>query len=83
MKVRLLRPLDGLEMGDTADYPEADARRLARRGAVTLLEAKSEPAPANKARKAAPSNKAAAFDHDGDGNPGGAPKGGNRKKGGK
>lgn len=31
-KVRLLRPLDGNEPGSIIDYPDNDAKRLARRG---------------------------------------------------
>lgn len=59
VQVKLLRPLDGRNIGDTADYPEADAKRLAARGTVEIAAAKSEPAPANKAQPA-PVNKSAA-----------------------
>ena len=56
VKVKLLRPLDGVEVGKTVEYPEADAKRLAEYGAVELVgkaaappSTKMEPAPLNKA----------------------------------
>lgn len=66
---------------EQADRLEKDG--LAKRvGGSSKEETKAEPsAPENK-MEAAPANKGviSAFDHDGDGNDGGAPKGGNRKK---
>lgn len=61
VKVKLLRPLNGQEVGSTVEYHKADATRLAARGAVKVLgEAKSEDgAPENKAEPA-PANKSAA-----------------------
>ncbi len=66
VKVKLLRPLDGVsvEDGKSVEYPEADAKRLAEYGAVQIVgggkaETKAEAAaPANK-MDAAPANKAA------------------------
>lgn len=55
VKVKLLRPLNGAEIGSTAEYSEADAKRLEARGAVEIVK-KAEKAPANKA-VVAPSNK--------------------------
>lgn len=57
-KVKLLRPLDGKAEGSTAEFSEADARRLETRGLVVIIKEKAEPAPENKAERAA-SNKAA------------------------
>lgn len=48
IEVRLLRPLDGKEVGDIATYPEADAIRLKGRGAVEVVGAKAAPAAENK-----------------------------------
>ncbi len=61
VKVKLLRPLDGVEVGKTVEYPAEDAKRLAEYGAVQIVGGvKAEPAaPANK-MDAAPVNKAAA-----------------------
>ncbi len=57
VKVKLLRPLNGAEVGSTATYSEADAKRLASYGAVEIVGGtKSETAPANK-MEAAPANK--------------------------
>ncbi len=62
VKVKLLRPLDGVsvEDGKSVEYPEADAKRLAEYGAVQIIGgAKAEAAaPANK-MDAAPANKSA------------------------
>lgn len=58
VKVKLLRPLDGRAIGDTAEYPEADAKRLAARGVVQFGGAKESQAPLNKAASA-PANKSA------------------------
>lgn len=55
VKVRLLRDLDGKPAGATAEYPKADADRLVRRGAVTLVGGKA--APKSKALGGAPENK--------------------------
>lgn len=57
--VKLLRPLDGKAEGDTAEYPELDAKRLAEKGVVELVAEKQAPAPENKA-ELAPANKALA-----------------------
>ncbi len=57
-KVRLLRPLDGRETGSEVEYPDVDAKRLLRRGAVELLEEKAAEPPANK-KAPAVANKAA------------------------
>ena len=54
VKVKLLRPLNGAEIGGCAEYDAADAQRLAERGAVEIV--KAEPAPANK-KAPAPKNK--------------------------
>ena len=71
VKVKLLRPLDGKPDGETATYPEVDAKRLQDGGVVKILgpaaaekpqpevEVKAEPAPENK-MEAAPVNKGAA-----------------------
>lgn len=56
VKVKLLRPLNGQEIGAKVEYDRADAERLAALGAVEIIEAKAKAAPANKG---APSNKAA------------------------
>lgn len=61
VKVKLLRPLNGQEIGATVEYDQADADRLAELGAVEIIRQKAAPenkgAPANKAAKA-PANKA-------------------------
>lgn len=52
MKVKLLRPLDGKDIGSVVDYPDADAKRLADSGVVEAVSDKSEkaePTPENKA----------------------------------
>lgn len=57
-KVKLLRPLDGREIGETVDYPDADAKRLQDMGVVKIVAEKAETAaPANKAEAKAPANK--------------------------
>jgi len=61
-KVRLLRPLDGKPEGETAEYPELDAKDLAARGVVEIIGGKADPEPANKKaptveNKAAPSTR--------------------------
>jgi hypothetical protein len=58
-RVKLLRPLDGKEPGTVAEYPDADAKRLAGRGAVEIVSEKAAPAPENKMAPE-PFNKAAA-----------------------
>ena len=74
--------LPGAEFDVSAD----EAERMEKAGLASRVGgAKAEKtAPANKAEKAAPENKgligADAFDHDGNGRPGGAPKGGNRRR---
>ncbi|MGV8951200.1 MAG: hypothetical protein ACOH2M_08855 [Cypionkella sp.] len=61
-RVKLLRPLDGRDTGSTAEYSDADAKRLAARGAVEILSDKVEKAAPTPANKMAPAvqNKAAA-----------------------
>lgn len=58
VKVELLRPLNGAEIGAHAEYDAADAERLAQTGAVKIIAEKAAEAPANKMDKA-PANKAA------------------------
>lgn len=58
IKVKLLRPLDGRAEGEQAEYPKADAERLAAMGVVEIVAKKQASAPANKA-KAPPANKRA------------------------
>lgn len=63
VKVKLLRALNGQEIGSEQVYDQGDADRLAGYGSVEILgpapEEKAEgEAPANKAEKAAPKNKA-------------------------
>lgn len=63
VKARLLRPLNGQEIGTEVTYDEADAERLAAAGAIEIVaarkaEAKKAPAPANK-KAPAPKNKGA------------------------
>jgi hypothetical protein len=58
IKVKLLRPLDGKDVGETAEYPASDAKRLESRGAVEIVGGrKSAPAVENKAAPE-PENKA-------------------------
>lgn len=57
VKVILLRPLDGKLVGAIADYPETDALRLERRGAVEIVKGKSAPKLENKMERQ-PQNKA-------------------------
>lgn len=65
LKVRLLKPLNGYEIGSEAEYDEKDAKRLIGLGAVELVhsaratkakpvkKAKASPVPANKMEAAA------------------------------
>ena len=55
VKVRLLRPLNGEDIGTEKEYSKADADRLESRGAVEIVS-KSAPAPQNK-MESAPENK--------------------------
>lgn len=48
IKVKLLRPLDGKAVGETAEYPADDAKRLQGLGAVEIVGGKAAPAVANK-----------------------------------
>lgn len=57
IKVKLLRPLDGMPIGSVAEYPGEDAWRLAANGVVSLVEEKAAPAVANK-KAPEPENKA-------------------------
>ena len=57
VEVKLIRPLDGKAEGETADYPENDAHRLEKRGAVKIIgPSKQAAAPENKMEQA-PENK--------------------------
>lgn len=47
-KVKLLRPLDGKDVGAIAEYPDADAARLIKRGLVEPATAAKAKAPAAK-----------------------------------
>lgn len=64
VKVKLLKPLDGAEIGDVAEYYETDVKRLVMRGAVRRLKQtktraqKAAPKPNNKAAPN-PENKSA------------------------
>lgn len=58
VKVKLLRPLNGQEIGTVSEYDQANADRLAECGSVEILKAEKA-APENKAEKAAPANKSA------------------------
>lgn len=60
VKVELLRPLNGEEIGATAEYDQADADRLAATGAVKILGKAEATAPENKAEVTAPANKSVA-----------------------
>lgn len=57
-KVKLLRPLDGKDIGSVVEYPDLDAKRLAERGAVEIVREKAASAPENK-KAPAVENKAA------------------------
>lgn len=57
-KVKLLRPLDGKEIGSVVEYSDLDAKRLERRGAVEIVKEKAAPASDNK-KAPAVENKAA------------------------
>lgn len=57
-KVKLLRPLDGMEVGTEAEYPDHDAKRLEKRGAVEIVKEKAAPEHQNK-KAPAVENKAA------------------------
>lgn len=59
MKVKLLRPLDGMPIGSVAEYPDDDAKRLEQAGVVSFLTEKAAPEPMNKMAPE-PENKAAA-----------------------
>ena len=48
MKVKLLRPLDGMPIGSVVDYPDDDAKRLEQSGVVSFHAGKAAPAPSNK-----------------------------------
>jgi len=56
IKVKLLRQLDGRAEGETAEYPELDAKRLEEMGVVDVIEEKAAPA-ANNKMALAPHNK--------------------------
>lgn len=56
IEVQLLRQLDGKEAGATVEYPDADAKRLEKRGIVKIPSEKAAQAPANKMARS-PQNK--------------------------
>lgn len=72
---------ENIEPGGTFEVNKEEADQLEKAGLATPVSGtKAEAAaPANKAEKAAPENKgiisASAFDHDGDGKPGGSARG--------
>lgn len=55
--VRLLRPLNGDEIGSERQYDQADAEELRDLGAVEIIGKNAGAAPSNKASPAAPDNK--------------------------
>lgn len=58
VKVRLLKALNGEEIGSQAEYDERDAARLVGLGAVELVEGNTSAAPRRKKKApAAPKNK--------------------------
>lgn len=59
VKVRLLKPLNGAEIGSEAEYNQQDVDRLVKLGAVEIVSAKAKaaPRPQNKMEKP-PQNKA-------------------------
>jgi hypothetical protein len=61
VKVRLLKPLNGAEIGSEAEYNQQDVDRLVKLGAVEIVSAKAKakaaPRPKNKMEKP-PKNKA-------------------------
>ena len=48
IKVKLLRPLDGLPIDSEAEYPANDAKRLEANGVVSFVGKKAAPAVENK-----------------------------------
>jgi len=48
IKVKLFRPLDGKAVGEVAEYPADDAKRLQGLGAVEIVGGKAAPAVQNK-----------------------------------
>lgn len=57
IKVKLLRPLDGLPIGSEAEYPADDAKRLEANGVVSFVGKKAAPPVENK-KAPEPENKA-------------------------
>ena len=57
-KVKLLRPLDGREIGSVVEYPDDDAKRLAEGGVVDIVTEKAAPPAANKKAPVAANKKA-------------------------
>jgi hypothetical protein len=57
VKVRLLKPLNGAEIGSEAEYNRQDVDRLVKLGAVEIIKAKAARPPSNKMEKP-PKNKA-------------------------
>lgn len=68
VKVRLLKPLNGREIGSEVEYDRAHIKRLVGLGAVEVIKTKAARAPRNKMEKP-PLNKA-------DGSEGSPPAGG-------
>lgn len=56
VKVRLLKPLNGAEIGSEAEYNQQDVQRLVSLGAVEIIKAKAAERPSNKMEKP-PQNK--------------------------
>jgi len=56
VKAKLIRPLNGQEIGAVVEYSQEDADRLAELGAIEIVKDAKAPAE-NKAEKAAPANK--------------------------
>lgn len=51
VKVRLLKPLNGAEIGSEAEYSQQDVQRLVSLGAVEIIKIKAEKPPRNKMEK--------------------------------
>lgn len=60
VKVRLLKPLNGAEIGSEAEYSRQDVQRLVSLGAVEIIKAKAAKPPSNKMEKP-PQNKGQDF----------------------
>jgi hypothetical protein len=60
VKVKLLRPLNGEDIGTEAEYDQADAKRLEASGAVKILSKAQGASTETKAEGASTENKSAA-----------------------